>query len=179
MSTTPVIEQLSRLYLFKLIEPGDLQRLVDACQVLNFSADELIFQHGEPSDSALLVVSGRLAVSLPDGERERPLGDVRPGEVAGETALLEVGGRRGATLRAQEASTCLELTPEVMLTAADNPALVALEQHLLGTMVRRIREINTNIKRATQPTPAAASTAAGGDGGGGLLARLRSFFRGA
>jgi CRP-like cAMP-binding protein len=173
---TAEVQALSSLYLFKQTPIEAIAELVQASRVLSFPAGDRIFRVGDPSDTALLVITGRLIVVLPEGEREYRLGDVRPGEITGETALLTSDGRRGASLCVQEDATCLELTPELLMVMPENPAVVALEVHLMGTMGRRIREINTNIKKATRSQ--SGSDESGESGGAGLLGRLRAFFRG-
>ncbi len=173
----PEVEALSSLYLFKQTPIEALQEMLDASQVLSFPAGDRIFAVGEPSDTALLVITGRLIVVLPEGDGEYRLGDVRPGEITGETALLTTDGRRGASLCVQEDATCLELSQELLMVIADNPAVIALEQHLMGTMARRIREINTNITKATRSTAGTEEDESAG--ATGLLGRLRAFFRGA
>ncbi|MFT5685121.1 MAG: CRP-like cAMP-binding protein [Myxococcota bacterium] len=174
---SPEVQALSSLYLFKQTPPDALQELLDASRVLTFQTGDRIFGVGEPSDTALLVITGRLIVVLPEGDGEYRLGDVRPGEITGETALLTNDGRRGASLCVQEDATCLELTQELLMVIADSPAVIALEQHLMGTMARRIREINTNIQKATRIT--AGSEDSEETGVTVLLGRLRTFFRGA
>lgn len=170
------LSELSKLYLFKGVAPEALAELVHHGRLRTFEPGEVLFDAGAPADHAVLVITGKLNVGLPVGDARRLIGDIRAGEVAGETALLSHNGLRGATLTAELPTVALELTPELMLELADNPAVFALEMHLLGAMSRRIREINLNIKKATrgaaeagvEPEPAQGS----------LLGRLRSFFGG-
>ena len=171
----PHVQALSKLYLFKQVSTDDISVLVEQSRILHFSAGDRIFRVGEPSDTAMLVISGRLIVVLPERDGEYVLGDVRPGEVTGETALLTHEGRRGASLCVEEDAVCLELAPELLMVAAENPAVIALEQHLMGTLARRIREINLNIKKATRPSVSSDDSQTGVTG---LLGRLRSFLRG-
>ncbi|MEL6345587.1 MAG: cyclic nucleotide-binding domain-containing protein, partial [Myxococcota bacterium] len=103
---------------------------------------------GERAETALLVVSGDVSVQLPEGDGHRQVGEVHPGEVTGETALLNLGGQRGATVIAQSDVVCLELSPALLLSAADNPAVIAIERHLMLTIARRIRRSNANLKHA-------------------------------
>ena len=170
------LTELSRLYLFKNAPPDALRALVEQTRLLRYEPGQVIFEAGEPADHALLVVTGRLSVTLPVGKERRAIGDVKAGEVTGETALLSHNGLRGATVTAAQASTALELTPELMLELAQNPCVLALEMHLLVTMARRIREINLNIKKATRGAtePSAEPERASGS----LLGRLRTFFGG-
>jgi hypothetical protein len=58
--------------------------------------DETLVEQGEPGDELYLLLDGVLAVEV-DGEE---VGELGPGAIVGERALLE-GGRRMATLRAR------------------------------------------------------------------------------
>jgi hypothetical protein len=53
-----------------------------------------------------------------------------------------------ATLTAAEASTVLTMKRDLFRASAANPALIALEQHLLLMMVRRIANTDTLIADA-------------------------------
>ena len=70
MAEAPEVDALSQLYLFKQVSRDAIEELVDNCRILSFFAGERVFQVGDPSDSALLVISGRLIVVLPEGEGE-------------------------------------------------------------------------------------------------------------
>ena len=68
------------------------------------------------------------------------------------------GGRRTATLTALEPSTVLVLGRELFQPGAPNPALVALESHILTGLARRIERTDAQIVdvwRAAPPAPAA------------------------
>lgn len=171
------LPELSKLYLFKGVPPEALRALVEHSRLLRYPAGSVLFEAGEPADNALLVVTGKLSVTLPVGKERKVIGDVRAGEITGETALLSHNGLRGATVVAEQATLALELTPELMVEYADNPCAYALEMHLLGTLSRRIREINLNIKKATRESAEASEEPE--RAGSSLLGRLRSFFGGA
>ena len=55
------------------------------------------------------------------------------------------GGRRTATLTALEPSTVLVLGREVFQPGVSNPALVALESHILTGLARRIERTDAQI----------------------------------
>ena len=140
-------DRLARLYLFRDTRPADLTALTDRCRFVWYRVGTCVFREGSPADNALLVVSGRLVVGFPDGIQELVIGDVRPGEVTGERALVAPGGPRGADLYAQEDTLCLVLSPAVMTELARNPAVQAIERHLLGTMARRVLQNNRSHRR--------------------------------
>lgn len=83
----------------------DRREVLDSGRVRRFGAREVVFHEGDPADTFLLIEAGRLAVRAVS-----PAGDVvtfgvfGPGEVVGELALIEEGGRRSATVVALEAT---------------------------------------------------------------------------
>lgn len=85
------------------ISLGSEVRRIERC------AGELLCEVGDPANTAWLVVSGRLlACTLdPDGT-EQALGIVGPGELIGESSLLD-DGRRGARVRALRGSQLVVL----------------------------------------------------------------------
>lgn len=167
-------EALTALYLFQYIEAPALDELLASSTARSLTPGEVIITEGAPADSAFLLVSGRLEARIIGGDRV--LGDIRPGEIVGETALLTQGGRRGASVIALDPSEVLELTPTMMRSAASNPAVIALERHLLGTMVRRLRGMSLDIQKIlqeTQPVEEESATPLQT-----ISTRLRSFFKG-
>ena len=120
------------------------------------------------------MVAGRLRASIALGadapERDqRTVNEIAAGEVVGESALFMTGGRRTATLTALEPSTVLVLRRELFQPGAPNPALVALESHILAGLARRIERTDAQgIVDAWRATAAGA----GPPSRGGLLALL-------
>ena len=72
------------------------------------------------------------------------------------------GGRRTATLTALEPSTVLVLRRELFQPGAPNPALVALESHILAGLARRIERTDAQIVDAWRATAAGAGRALAG-----------------
>jgi CRP-like cAMP-binding protein len=149
-----VVDQLQRLSLFRGLAPDELARLVVLAPPVTFGLGEVVFQQGEAAATAMLVVSGRLTASV----GTRTVGDIRAGEIVGETALFASGKSRSATVTAMESTVCLSLSRQLLAAAAQNPAMVALEEHLLGTLARRIRSTNLNIQKVWKEDDKLAST---------------------
>src|SRR4051812_34833723 len=77
-----------------------LTRLEAQCRWLSCAGGEILFEDGDPGDSAYFVVSGRLrAVRSDPAGKKRLLGDIKPGETVGEVAVLS-GATRQATVAA-------------------------------------------------------------------------------
>ena len=147
------IEQLSHLYLFRTVPPRALRELLVLAPPTRIPPGGEVFAEGAAADVALLLLSGRLVASVGHGPQSREVGDIKPGEIVGEQGLFVPGGQRSARVVAAEPSIALLVTPELMDHAASNPAIVAIEQHLLGTLARRIRRTNQAIQGAWKSVP--------------------------
>jgi len=137
---------LSRLYLFREVAPSALLDLCRLAPPIQYKAGATVFSQGDAADTALLVVEGRLLASVEGKDGEKIVGDSRAGEIVGETALFAKEMLRSASVVAAEDSRCLVVDRNLLRNAGDNPALVALERHLLGSMARRIRKTNQSMQ---------------------------------
>lgn len=139
---------LESLYVFQGIPVRWLDELLRLSPVRAWPRGTTLFEERESADVAVLLVSGELFATVGTGQWVRNVGTVRPGEVVGEQALFARKGRRNASVVASMDSVGLLLTEDVLVEGANNPAIVALERQLLGTMTRRIRRADLEIKRA-------------------------------
>lgn len=174
-----IADGLAGLYMFRAVQKQHLEALVEMAPPVTYFSGDIVFHEGAPADSALLVVTGKLVAYVDPGGNRRVLGDSRPGEIVGETALFTRGGHRNATVAADGVTQCLELTRETLTKVGRNPAAVALEQHMLGTMARRIRGTNMNIQRVWKEVEAVRAEAARNAKAPSLRERLSALFGGA
>ena len=85
---------------FKVDELDVLRELESEVELITLAGGETLFQHGDPGDSAYIVMSGRLRVVVEvEAGEERTLNELGRGEVLGEMALL-TGDSRSATVHA-------------------------------------------------------------------------------
>ena len=90
---------------------------------------------------ALLLLDGLLGVEVTSAGQHREVGQVNTGEIVGETAPC--ARRKAKRHRSRlKSSQCLLINQELLLSGAKNPAVIAIERHLLGTLARRIRRTN-------------------------------------
>lgn len=181
MST--IVDQLENLHLFRNVQRKDLERLAQLCQVIKFPTGQIIFPQGADAQNAMILVSGKLEVSVRTATSHRHLGEIHPGEIFGEQGLFHSAGKRNATVIANKDSHCLMVTPALMRDSWNNQAIVVLEQHLIATMARRIRNTNLAIQKVWKesvkvPPPTPEQEEADAKQETGLLGRLRSLFGG-
>jgi CRP-like cAMP-binding protein len=175
-------EILSRLYLFREVSASALQELCRLAPPVKFPAGSNVFAQGDAAETALLVVEGRLVASVEGRDGQKIVGDSRAGEIVGETGLFARDMLRSASVMAAEDSRCLLVDRNLLRDACDNPALAALERHLLGSMARRIRRTNQTMQMVwketapeDQPTTEAMAPA---EGDSTLRGKLTSLFSG-
>ena len=85
---------LSRVSLFKRLEPHELERLAEEVDQVIFKAGETIFNESDKGDALYVVDSGSVRIWILD-EDAKPvtLAELKPGEFFGELAVLDRGPR--------------------------------------------------------------------------------------
>lgn len=152
------VDKLGSIYLFKDVPRRSLEEFIVHSPPVQFPRGSEVFRQGTSADVALLLIEGRLVAQVEAGGEIRQVGEIRQGEILGEQGLFVPGGKRSATVVAAEPCECLLLDRRLMDHAASNPAVVKLEQHLLGTLARRIRKTNQSIQHAWKAEPGPEDT---------------------
>jgi CRP/FNR family transcriptional regulator, cyclic AMP receptor protein len=107
-----------------------------------FEADEILFRQGDPSDFALLILSGSVDVLREVGDDAIVLGTVRAGEFAGEMGVLE-GRARSATVRAASRVEAELIERQAFLDrVSDEPELA---RKLLVRMSARLHDVEDTL----------------------------------
>ena len=149
----------------RALADADIDALLRAAPPVEVAASAVLAREGDPADRAFFLVAGRLRASVALGgdtpEHDRTVNEIAAGEVIGESALFMTGGRRTATLTALEPSTVLVLQRQLFQPGAPNPALVALESHILAGLVRRIERTDAQIVEAWRAAGAGAPSRVG------------------
>jgi len=129
-----------------------IEELLSLVKPRRAEAGEVLTREGDAAEGAFLVVWGRLRASvrvgLDDEKRERVVNEALEGEIIGEAGIFMTGARRSATLTAAAPTTYLVLGRELFRASATNSAVIATEQHLLRTLVRRIANTDALVTRA-------------------------------
>jgi CRP-like cAMP-binding protein len=139
--TIDAAEVLAGTELFGHLDRPTIDALAESAQPKTFTKNEDIFQRGEHGDSLYVVVSGRVKVYVEyEPGTEMLLTTLGPGEVFGEIALLDDGGR-SASAAALEATTVLALRRVNLLELIHtNPHLADPVLRSVGETVRRLTE---------------------------------------
>src|SRR5690242_5666363 len=88
-------------------------------RTLRFRAGETILTEGEAGDTAFVILSGSVGVSVGKAGNARVLGTLEAGEVFGEMSLIEPGPR-SATVRAVTDVECVATSYDSFLATAQS-----------------------------------------------------------
>lgn len=148
MDDPPILETLSDLPSFKLLERDLLARLATGSRALSLDAGEVLFREGEPCRAFFAIRAGRVKLyrATPDG-REQVVHHLGAGQTFAEAALLNYG-RYPASAVATETPTALvriEGEPFLALFREDDRLAAAMVGSLsmrLLSLVERVEELS-------------------------------------
>ena len=113
-------------------------------QTVKFTAGDTILSEGEAGDTAFLIVTGSVEVSIGEGAKAKSVGTLDAGDVFGEMSLIEPGPR-SATVKAVTPTECLVTTYDEFISSAQANPERAVE--FMKTLVRRLRQMNERMAR--------------------------------
>jgi CRP/FNR family cyclic AMP-dependent transcriptional regulator len=134
------IDVVRRSILFAGLDDDTAEGLLSRVQAQRYARGEVIFRQGDPADELWLISEGRVKLSRTTADqRETVLAVLGPGEVFGETCLLE-GTPRAATATAIGPATLARVSrDDVDLIIATHPDVVP---QLMQVLARRLRNAN-------------------------------------
>lgn len=126
--------------IFSALDEEEAATVMKMARMVQHPARHTVFQEGEPGDHLLVVMQGRVKVSLvsQDG-KEAILSILEPGDMFGEMALLD-GEARSASVTTMEPCAFLVLWRRDFLPFLERNPQVALK--LLAALSRRLRATN-------------------------------------
>jgi uncharacterized membrane protein len=94
MNLSDEARSLSRVPLFKRLEPHELEKLADEIDQVDVKAGEIIFHEHDRGDALYVVEEGAIRIWVTDEDLEAvTLAELKPGEFFGEMAVLDRGER--------------------------------------------------------------------------------------
>jgi CRP-like cAMP-binding protein len=132
--------------LFRGLPDAELAKLANFARTVRYAARQPIYRRGDPGDSMMIVVSGRVIISsLSRAGTEVILNIIDPGEVHGEISFLD-GGERSADATAEVATELLVLhRRDLMPVLRSNPQVGI---GLLEILCQRIRQTSAFVEDA-------------------------------
>ena len=113
-------------------------------QTQTFKAGDAIITEGEEGNTAFLVVSGSVEISIGEGTKRRVLATLGAGEVFGEMCLIEPGPR-SATVKATADTECVVTSYEEFTGSIQQDPAQAVQ--FMRTLVRRLRQMNEQVTK--------------------------------
>ena len=143
MADSPARAVLAASPLFSVLPPEALDALAVRCVRRSFGRGQVIFLTGEPSDSLLLVVSGRVQILVRSADgAELTLDVVPPVRVLGELGVID-GGPRSTS------ATSIEGTE---LLAVPRDAVHELLAVHPGVAAQLLLSVSASLRRLTDAT---------------------------
>src|ERR1035437_5276258 len=124
------------------LAPAELTKLISRYG-RRFLAGETLFREGEPATTAFLLQEGRVRLLKRVRMTERSLMVVRPGELFGESALLD-SAARNSTAVALSDGVVLTLDRETFRSLVSHHSTVALR--VVEQLIRRVRDAEDQIE---------------------------------
>ena len=146
-------ELLTTFPLFEGFTANGTKRLIDAGEVKELAAGELLLSEGEAADFAVVILTGKVEVFVEREGKKFVLTEAGPGTILGELALL-CGIPRSASARAKENSTVLEWSDETLRTLLlrDRSLAQRIFRRTLRTLVDKERELVDSLTRSEGAT---------------------------
>jgi CRP-like cAMP-binding protein len=141
MSTAELPSILRGTDLFRSVPAEDFEAVAEASRIRVYRRGQVVCTAGQPGDTVIVVVSGRLKVVVRSADGgERTLTVVQPGGVFGELAAVD-GGPRSADAETLEESRLL-LIPRKLVQdiCARVPAVCLALARSLAATLRRLTE---------------------------------------
>ncbi len=140
-----VVDVLQQVGLFSDLTAEERALVADTSRRRRFAKGTQVFQEGDVGDYLLVVLEGRVRVSLlgEDGQ-ETIINVLEPPALLGEVAVLDKAPR-SATVTAVEATTCLQITrgPFLALMRAHPSIAEKIMIRLAGALRRATEQIRT------------------------------------
>ncbi len=135
------LDELEDVLLFKEVELGSIQDILEDCPVQRFKSDEVVLSAGESNGSIHLLLSGQLRVQL--DLSLQPIARLKPGELVGEISVVD-GQPTTAYVVADEDSRVLVLDESTLWSLFGASPRIA--HNLLFIVVQRLRKGDALIK---------------------------------
>ena len=133
--------ELAGLRLFEGTPPEVLTHFANRLTLLPFTAGQTLYRQGDPGETFLLVIAGRLRVSRVDGNTERDLTEAAPGSILGELAML-LDRNRMASVTALTDGTVLVGDARAFNELV---GMAPVHDRMAELIARRVAEITTPI----------------------------------
>lgn len=144
---------LAQHFLFRQMNPADIDRILALSVERRFNDCQTIFQKGDEGASMMIVLEGRVLISAVSEEgKELTLNYIEPGEILGEVALID-GKKRSANATAIGTCTLLCIMRSEFIPFVRKNSELAIQ--LLTVLCEKLRNTSDMIENVgLLPIPA-------------------------
>ena len=144
--TTDVTNILRETDLLRSVPADDLQALAAASRLRTFRRGQVVFTTGDPSDTLIVVVSGRVKVVVRSADGgELTLTIIKPGGVFGEISVADSGPRSADAETLEECQLLLIPREAVWDICARVPLAAQALMNSLAAILRRLTEAASDL----------------------------------
>lgn len=149
-------ETLGRLEPFAHLSPAQLRLLEGAVEKRELDEGALILREGDAAEEAFVVARGRVRIQRRTPYGAYPLAALGPGEMFGEAAFVDRGGRSSDAL-AEGPTVLLVLRPDALgeIMAGDQRFALAMYWAFWKSLARKLRRTNDLLAQFFSPGAAA------------------------
>jgi CRP-like cAMP-binding protein len=142
------LEMFREAYLFRNLEPHELQPFIEYSRLAEYSPSEMIISEGDAGEELFFILSGSVRVTKATKEGiEQVIGLLREGDFFGEMALLD-RKPRSASVFAHERTELARLRHEDIyaIFKADPSIGLKVVRTLAEVLSLRLRDTNDKLK---------------------------------
>jgi CRP/FNR family cyclic AMP-dependent transcriptional regulator len=146
MTISPAAKEavLASHFLLRHLEAADLRRLAHDTTVARYPANATVFQKGDPGESMMAVVRGRVKICTYSGEgRELVLNIIGAGGVFGEIALLDGEPRTADAVTLEESDLLVLQRNRFLPFVTANPQVAV---RLFAVLCQRLRSTSEHLE---------------------------------
>jgi CRP/FNR family transcriptional regulator, cyclic AMP receptor protein len=137
---------LSGHFLLRYLQPDELRKLATDAMLARHPAHVTIFQKGDPGDSMMAVVRGRVKICTYSGEgRELVLNIIDHGGLFGEIALLDGQPRTADAVTLEETDILVLERRRLLPFLTANPEITI---RLISVICKRLRQTSEHLEDA-------------------------------
>jgi CRP/FNR family transcriptional regulator, cyclic AMP receptor protein len=148
MATVPVNREavLSGHFLLRHLQPDEISRLAATASLTHHSANATIFQKGDPGDSMMAVVRGRVKICTYSADgKELVLNIIDRGGLFGEIAVLDGQPRSGDAVALEDTELLVLTRARLMPFLTANPEIAT---RLIAVLCQRLRQTSEQLEDA-------------------------------
>ncbi len=133
---------LNSIAYFADLPPEILDEVAQTTEIQDVGAGHLLIEEGAPSDDMFIVVEGQMTVTKAQQGRQVELGRVGPGEIVGETGLLDRADRL-ASVTASVPSVVLRVPAATFDRLLEDPRVA---RRMFRTVIQRLRNTEVTLR---------------------------------